>query len=178
MISIVLQYLSNPAQAIETYRYDSIVTSVLLTFSLITLSFISFFSSIWMVQVICCFFGLATLIFFESCCIDFIVQCFRARAQSLRAFQWLTLSYLPFVLCVPFGVLASAFPSVSMVFYFILFSAILFLKIVTISTLYKINKRSAILCYLVPIMGIPVFLTLFGASLFQLMMVSFEALFA
>ena len=150
-------YITNPLQTLErkkdSHPYSLALFSMFLIIST-RLPEMTFETESLPIAFLFLFIAFSVLLFFESIIIDFIAQLFKLKAQSLKLFFWLAISFLPLILTVPLHLLETLLPYGKPLFslaHLSCFIYSLFLQINTIKHLYGTSLKKSIFIYCIPL---------------------------
>lgn len=176
---IFYNYILNPGRSIQLYKDRPIGTLAFLCLGLFsvmsTLQGRPGSGAEIFFQLISSLCGIALVLVLMSVAVDFIAQWFRLQGQSMRLFQWLSLSFLPILLYVPldvvFSVLPAAMDFLQAISRIVVTAGVVLLQILTLQKLYQISTGRSVLIYCLPVLLIAVvtigLLFFYGAMAFS-----------
>jgi hypothetical protein len=174
--SFLYRFLIHPNQTLESYKTRTPAVAGLFVVFLMSFSDFSFLglpsvaSTMWTVVLL--FLGYVIVLFIQATLLDFIAQWFQPRAQSLRLFSWLAVSWLPSLGLLPLANLSAfgsaAWAGIFGLVSFIIGVYIMILQVRMIKVLYHLPRSTAFFVYTLQVLAPVVVLGLVVFFLFQI----------
>ena len=150
-MDFLYRYITHPKQTLATYSEQPILRYSIVVLLLLAFMNISFFlpgillQQLWITGIF------AWLLFSEAVMMDFIAQIFGYQGQSYRLFQWLCVSWIPFLLLPPLTLLSHVLGITFGAAMIVILGLVLYLQIITFKELYQANNTAILGFYLVPV---------------------------
>jgi hypothetical protein len=156
MLRFLYSYITHPKSIIQTHSTHQLGLPSLLILSLVAASSLATTptSSIW-ISFITQFLLVGSLLIIQSIITDFIAQLTGNPANSLKLFQLMTLSLLPFLAEPALNILVSIpVPLIQFLIKTLSFGLFIYsgyLQLISVKSLYQVSTAKALLIYTLPV---------------------------